>query len=136
MTQHTRLRGAIVIPMDDGVHGVAQLLTYHERKFVDLDYYSHPYDINADKAYDFVLVLTVPSFEMVIKFYDAKRRDLPLVVHVDTPEMLEYFDHRRAYPGIPVLAVPRATLAYTDPDVTLELHLVSKIMECLGYEFV
>ncbi len=136
MTQQTRLRGAIVIPLDDGVHGVAQLLTYHERRLVDLDYYSHPYDVNVDKAYDFVLVLTVPTFEMVIKFYDAKRRDLPLVVHVDTPEMLDYFDHARAYPGINVLAVPRATLDYHDPDVTLELHLVSKIMAHLGYAWV
>jgi hypothetical protein len=127
MFQSEKLRGGVVVPTEEGVHGVVQLLTFHGKEQLDLVYYSHPYDIEAEEDYDFLIVLNVEHFKDVVKFYDIKRADLPLIVHIDTPQALATFDPRRAFPGVPVLPVHRASLANDAPDVTLELNLVGKI---------
>ncbi len=134
MLQGNRLRGGVVVPTDDGMHGLVQLLTSRAQGQLDLVYYSHPYDIEVAEDYDFLIVLCVQHFEDVIKFYDAKRVDLPLIVHIDTPSVLAHYDHQRAYPGVGVLPLPRATLADPAPDITLELNLAGKIAACLGVE--
>jgi len=127
MMRRMKLQGGVVVPTDQGGHGMVQLLTFYARDQLDLMYYSHPYDVDVNKDFDFLIVLSVEHFQDVIKFYDIKQADLPLIVHLDTPYALAQFNHQRAYPGVPVLSLPRATTAAHAPDVTLELNLVGKI---------
>lgn len=131
MVQSPKPHGAVVVPTDEGVAGLVQLLTFHALGKLEFDYYSHPYDIDVDVNFDFLMVLSVETFKGVVKYYDVKQHDLPLIVHIDTPYELATFDHARAFPGVEVLTIRRASLDDTSPDVTLELNLVGKINQYL-----
>lgn len=132
MAELSKPRGGVVVPTDARVAGLVQLLTAHARDRLAFDYYSHPYHIDVDIAYDFLIVLSVDHFQSVVKYYDTKQHDLPLIVHIDTPAALENFDHARAFPGVEVLTLRRAVLDDGGPDVTLELNLVGKVLDRLN----
>lgn len=132
MAEHSKPRGGVVVPTDAGLAGLVQLLTVHARDRLAFDYYSHPYHIDVEIEYHFLIVLSVENFQSVVKYYDTKQRDLPLIVHIDTPAALENFDHARAYPGVEVMTLRRAALDDGGPDVTLEINLVGKVLDRLN----
>lgn len=132
MSVQSKPRGGVVVPTDAGIAGLVQLLTAHARDRLAFDYYSHPYHIDVAIGYDFLIVLSLENFQGVVKYYDTKQRNLPLLVHIDTPAVLETFDHARAYPGVEVLTLRRAAPDDSGPDVTLELNLVGKVLDRLN----
>ncbi len=125
-----KIKGAVIVPDQQGAHGLVQLLTLYNRAKMDLSYYRHPYDIDVAIPFDFVIALSAENFERVVKFYDAKQHALPLLVHIDTPGALESYDHGRVYPGVEVLTIRQAPLE-NSPDVTLEINLFGKIIKRL-----
>lgn len=133
MANHLGLHGGVIVPDDPGARGIIQLLTYKMRNRVALAYYPHAYDIDLDDPHDFLIVLSLADFERVIRYLDLKRQPIPLMVHIDTPDVLTSIDYARLYPGIGVLPVPQAPLGAT-PDTTLEINLFAKIVQRLEAE--
>jgi hypothetical protein len=125
-----KYKGGVIVPNQRGAHGLMQLLMFHNREQIDLVYYSHPYDIEVEVGFHFLIVLSAESFERTVKFYDAKQKELPLLVHIDTPGALENYDHGRVYPGVEVMTIRQAAFD-GNPDVTLELNLFPKIVKRL-----
>lgn len=125
-----KFKGGVIVPDTHGAHGLMQLLMFHNREQIDLVYYSHPYDVDVEHDFDFLIVLSAENFERTVRFYDAKQKELPLLVHIDTPGALESYDHARIYPGVDVLSIRQAALDGR-PDVTLELNLFPKIIKRL-----
>jgi hypothetical protein len=123
-------RGGVVISDERHSRGLIELLAAPVRERIDLTYYDHPYGIETDPAYDFLIVFSLDNMRSVIKFYDSKRRPLPLLVHVDNPASLQGLQHNRLFPGLRILAIPQATLS-DEPGVTLEINLFARILDLL-----
>jgi hypothetical protein len=133
MAEDYNLSGGVIVPDNNSGRGIIHLLTHRMRRHVELVYYPHAYDIDLDRTHDFILLLSLDDLQRVIRFYDQKRRNLPLVIHVDTPDALIDIDHARLFPGVDVLPVAQAPLGAT-PDTTLELNLLAKIIARLNGE--
>jgi hypothetical protein len=127
MTQR-RQRGAVIVTSGHHTHGLIELLANPVRDRIDLAYYSHPYEIETELNYDFVIVLSLDDLRSVIKFYDAKRLLLPVIVHVDSPETLSTIRHDRLFPGVRILPIPQVGLD-AEPHITLEINLFAQVLE-------
>jgi hypothetical protein len=123
-------RGSVVISDERHSRGLIELLAAPVRERIDLTYYDHPYGIETDPPYDFVIVFSLDNMRSVIKLYDSKRRALPLLVHVDSPANLQGLQHSRLFPGVRILAIPQAPLS-DEPGVTLEINLFARIFDLL-----
>jgi hypothetical protein len=123
-------RGSVVISDERHSRGLIELLAAPVRERIDLTYYDHPYGIETDPPYDFVIVFSLDNMRSVIKLYDSKRRALPLLVHVDSPANLQGLQHSRLFPGVRILAIPQAPLS-DEPGVTLEINLFARILDLL-----
>jgi hypothetical protein len=124
-------RGGVVISDERHSRGLIELLAAPVRERINLTYYDHPYSIETDPAYDFVVVFSLDNVRSVIKLYDSKRRILPLLVHVDSPGNLQGLQHHRLFPGVRILAIPQVPLS-DEPGVTLEINLFARILDLLG----
>ena len=123
-------RGCVVISDERHSRGLIELLAAPVRERIDLTYYNHPYGIETDPPFDFVVVFSLDNLRSVIKLYDSKRRPVPLLVHVDNPANLYGLQHTRLFPGLRILAIPQATLS-DEPGVTLEINLFARILDLL-----
>jgi hypothetical protein len=123
-------RGGVVISDERHSRGLIELLAAPLRERIDLTYYGHPYGIETDPPFDFVIVFSLDDMRSVIKLYDSRRRALPLLVHVDSPANLQGLQHSRLFPGVRILAIPQALLS-DEPGVTLEINLFARIFDLL-----
>jgi hypothetical protein len=130
MDETRKWRGGVVISDDRHSHGLIELLAAPVRDRIDLVYYDHPYNIETDPAFDFVIVFSLDNVRGVIKLYDSKRCSLPLLVHVDSPVVIRGLRHDRLYPGVRILPIPQAPLS-DEPGVTLEINMFAQILELL-----
>ncbi len=128
--QKKKWRGGVVISDERHSRGLIELLAAPVRERIDLTYYDHPYGIETDPPYDFVVVFSLDNVRSVIKFYDSKRSPLPLLVHVDSPDNIRGIQHDRLFPGVRILAIPQTPLD-DEPGVTLEINLFARIIELL-----
>ncbi len=130
MAENKKWRGAVVISDQRHSRGLIELLAAPVREQVDLNYYDHPYGIESDEAYDFVVAFSLDDLRSVIKFYDTKRCSLPLLVHVDSPDRLRGLQHDKLFPGIRILGIPQTPLD-DEPGVTLEINLFARVLDML-----
>jgi hypothetical protein len=130
MDETRKWRGGVVVADDRHSHGLIELLAAPVRERIDLTYYDHPYGIETDLVFDFVIVFSLDNVRNVIKLYDSKRAPLPLLVHVDSPINIRGLQHDRLFPGVPILAIPQTPLR-DEPGVTLEINLFARIFELL-----
>ncbi len=130
MTDKRKQRGGVIVSTHQHTHGLIELLAAPVREKIELVYYPHPYQIEAEHAYDFIIVLSLDDLRSVIKFYDVKRLPLPLIVHVDTPDALQHIRHNILFPGVRVLRIPQVGLD-SEPGVTLEVNLFAKVLDML-----
>jgi hypothetical protein len=127
-----RYRGGVLASEHYDAFGIAELLTAHLRRTVDLVHYTWPPDIDTHARHDFLMVFSLAELQAVIKVFDYQRREVPLLVHIDEPATLQVIDHRSLFPGVRVLAVPQARLE-DDPDITLDLDILGKIDRYLSH---
>jgi hypothetical protein len=127
MAAYPKLRGSI-IASSDYAHGTIALITFQLRHRTELAFYPHPYEI--DTQCDFVIVFSQRDLELAFRYYQSKKIHFPLLIHIDTPEHLRLIDYNSLCPGVDVLPIPQANLS-AEPDVTLDLHLYSKITQRL-----
>lgn len=130
MSPKRKQRGAVIVATEHHTHGLIELLATPVRDKLELVYYPHPYQIEAERGYDFVIVLSLDDLRNVIKFYDVKRFELPLIVHVDSPDRLQTIRHDLLFPGVHVLRIPQIGLD-AEPGVTLEVNLFAKVLDLL-----
>jgi len=130
MSGNPKLCGGVVVFADRHTHGLIELLTYRSRDRLEMVYYSHPYDIDLDQKHDFIIVQSPEDLDNVVRFFQTRQHVIPLIVHIDRPEVLQNLNHKAKWPGIDVIRVPQADLA-DDPDITLELGLMEKIIQRL-----
>ena len=130
MSQKHNQRGAVVVSTGHHTHGLIELLAAPVRDQIELIYYPHPYQIETESGYDLVIVLSLDDLRNVIKFYDVKRCALPLIVHVDSPEVLHDMRHDILFPGVRVLKIPQVGLD-AEPGVTLEVNLFAQVLDLL-----
>jgi hypothetical protein len=128
MTQDRKPRGGVLTSGQDNNRGLIELLTFHLRERLELVYYDHANEIDTSVRHDFIVVFSLADLEAVVKFFDAKRQLIPLLVHIDEPEVLSGIRHDLLFPGIKILSTPQADLD-SEPDVTLELSLFSQIVD-------
>jgi hypothetical protein len=131
MNNTRKWRGGVVISDERHSRGLIELLAAPVRERIELIYYNHPYGIETDPAFDFVVVFSLNNLRGVIKLYDSRRCTLPLLVHVDSPTNLQGLDHDRLFPGVRILAIPQVPLT-DEPGVTLEINLFARILDLLG----
>jgi hypothetical protein len=130
MEDTRKWRGGVVVSDDRHSRGLIELLAAPVRDQIELTYYDHPYGIETDPAFDFVIVFSLDNVRSVIKLYDSKRSLLPLLVHVDSPINIRGLEHARLFPGVQILAIPQALLS-DEPGVTLEITLFERIFDLL-----
>lgn len=131
MASKRKVRGGVVLSENPDAQGVIELLTHQVRDRLDLLYYLHPYDISLDEVHDCIMVLSLEDLKQVIRFYDGKRRPLPLLIHINDPDLLFATNHATLFPGVNIALVPQASLGAA-PDVTLELTRFKRIIERLS----
>ncbi|NLF77291.1 MAG: hypothetical protein GX573_16465 [Chloroflexi bacterium] len=125
-----KLRGGVLLAADRDSHSIIALLTFHVREALDLVYYQHPSEINVENRYDFLVALSSDDLAALVHYYQMRAHALPLLVHIDQPEVLYQVQHEALFPGVEVLRIPQANLSQ-EPDVTLELRLLDKIIDRL-----
>jgi hypothetical protein len=130
MNETRKWRGGVVVSDDRHSHGLIELLAAPVRERIDLTYYDHPYSIETDPAFDFVVVFSLDHVRGVIKLYDSKRCPLPLLVHVDSPANLQGLKHDLLFPGVRILTIPQAPFS-DEPGVTLEINMFARILDLL-----
>lgn len=133
MTEQQKRRGGVIVAPDHHTHGLIGLLATPVRDQLDLMFYHHPYQIDLDRRHDFIIVLSLHDLRTVIKFYDAKRCDLPLIVHIDSPEVIESTRYEILFPGVNIHPVGQAGLD-VEPGVTLEVNTFAQILDLLRDE--
>jgi hypothetical protein len=130
MNETRKWRGGVVISDERHSRGLIELLAAPVRERIELVYYNHPYGIETDPAFDFVVVFSLENVRGVIRLYDSRRCTLPLLVHVDSPTRLQGLDHGRLFPGVRILAIPQAPLT-DEPGVTLEINMFARVLDLL-----
>jgi hypothetical protein len=128
MTQ-PKLYGGVIISYEQHTHGVVELLTYHMRNRIGLTYYNHPYEIECEKQHDFLIVLTVRDLEGVIKAYRMRREPIPLIVHIDRPEVIADLDYTAYFPRVEIVPIQQAELG--SGEDTLKIYLFREIIDHL-----
>ena len=131
MRSNRKLYGGAVLSNGDRAYGMMELLTFHVRDRLDLVYYPHPYDIDVYASHDFIMVFSLKELREVVKFYTTHRQPIPLLVHVDALDVLHVMRHEYLFPGLKVLPIPRTLFGNGDPDVTLNLSVVNRIIASL-----
>ena len=126
--QPTLVTGGVIVDSGRHTHGIVELLTYHLRGRVTLQFYYHPYEIEVNLPLAFVIVLSFEALEGVIRAYEARGLTVPLILHIDQPEVLEQMDYARQFPGIEIVAIEQANLD-GGPDVTLKIGLFRQVIE-------
>ena len=122
------LVGGVIVDFRRHSHGIVELLTYHLRKRVALQYYQHPYEIEVDLPHAFMIVLSFDALEGVVRAYEARGLIVPLILHIDAPEVFDQIDYDRQFPGVEVVPVEQANLD-GGPDVTLKIGLFRQVIE-------
>jgi hypothetical protein len=133
MTEQRKRRGGVIIAPDHHTYGLIGLLATPVRDQLDLVFYHHPYQIDLDTPHDFIIVLSLNDLRTVIKFYDAKRLDLPLIVHIDAPEVVECTRYAILFPGVNIHPVAQVALD-AEPGVTLQVNTFAQILDLLHDE--
>ncbi|MBN1200404.1 MAG: hypothetical protein JXJ20_00985 [Anaerolineae bacterium] len=126
-----KMHGGAIHSGNQNTFGIVELLTHHYQNQLELVYYTHPKEIEVEAQHEFIIVLSLHDLEQVIRHYDDKRCPLPLIVHINEPDVMQNINHRRMFPGVEIMPVEQANLA-NDPDITLELSLLAKIMDRLA----
>jgi hypothetical protein len=130
MAETKKLQGGVIVADGHHTHGLIEMLAFHVRDRVEIAYYPHPYQIDLDHPHDFIVVLSLDDLRNVVKFYDAKRQDLPLIAHIDDPATLRRIRHDALFPGVKVVPIPQANLN-AEPGVTLEVSMFANILNLL-----
>jgi hypothetical protein len=130
MSENKKRVGGVILSEGHHTHGLIELLAFHVRDRVEIVYYPHPYQIETERPHDFIVVLSLEDLRNVVKFYDAKRWDVPLIAHIDDPARLRDVRHDLLFPGIQVVAIPQANIS-TEPGVTLEVSMFARILDVL-----
>jgi hypothetical protein len=130
MSDRTKLHGGVIISYERHSHGVVELLTARLRNRIGLTHYTHAYEIDLAHPHDFMIVLSLRDLKEVVRFFYLKDRPTPLIVHIDTPDVLSQIDYAAQFPHVDVAPVEQANIS-ADPDVTLKLNLFKTIIEHL-----
>lgn len=130
MPKQAKWRGGVIIPPDHHTYGLIGLLTAPIRDQLELVYYHHAFQIDVEVYHDFVIVLSLEDLRTVIKHYDARRLNLPLIVHIDRPEIVQNLRYNVMFPGVLIHPVPQPALD-AEHGVTLEVNSFVQIAEML-----
>lgn len=122
--------GGIVLAFERHSHQLVQMLVLRLRNRVGITQYAHPYEVDPATAGDFIIVLSRADLAGVIKVARAKAGEIPLIVHVDTPEAIAAINYAALYPGVEIVAIPQDNLT-SQPEETLSMTLFRDIMACL-----
>ncbi|NDJ78528.1 MAG: hypothetical protein GYB65_19940 [Chloroflexi bacterium] len=125
----TKLHGGVIISYEQHSHAVMELLTYRLRNRVALTHYPHPNSIELHRNHHFIIVLSIDDLVDVVKFYQTLEHTPPLLVHIDTPDVVQQIDYAAEFPEVDIVALEQARL--TDKDVTLKISLFREIIEHL-----
>ncbi len=123
----TKLFGGVIISYHHRSHAVTELLAARLRKRIELVHYIHPNAIEGQ--HDFLLVFSVDDLRNVVTAYQLKNKSIPLILHLDTPEVLNKLDYTTLFPHVEIIPIEQANLA--EPDVTLKITLFQQIVESL-----
>lgn len=114
---------------DQQAKAIIALLSQSVRDRFTLTYYDHPRAIDLERRHDFLMVLSIGDLEATVRrFAGPPQQPLPLLVHIDTPEILRQVDYAAFFPGVEIIAIEQAELT-AEPDVTLRLELFRHVIE-------
>lgn len=131
MHTQQKLQGAVILPYDKPhAHEVIELLTLRLRDRFDPVFYTHAGEIDSSRHHDFIIVLSRKSLEGAVQVMRAKKLPMPLVIHIDEPDVVQAINYATLFPGIEVAAIEQANFS-GDPDITLKIMLFKEIIERL-----
>ncbi|MBN1680748.1 MAG: hypothetical protein JW966_10675 [Anaerolineae bacterium] len=131
MTQpHHKLYGGVIIAYERHSHALVELLTYRLRDRLTMTHYVHPTEIDFHKPHHFFIVMSARDLSQLVNFYDRKSYPLPLIVHIDVPEVFEQTDYAHQFPGVEIVTISQAMLT-ENPEDTLKITLFREIIEHL-----
>ncbi len=126
-TEKARVHGGVIISYDRRSHGVVELLTAHLRGRIDLMHYVHPNEIK--EPLDFIIVLSLADLENVVKTYQARKEPVPIILHIDSPDVQQGLDYAALFPYVEIVPIAQGNLAVR--DTTLRITLFQEVIEFL-----
>jgi hypothetical protein len=129
VTTHQKLHGGVIVSYERHTHGVVELLAYRIRNRFELSYYNHPNEIDGHRRHDFVIVLSQRDLEGVVKAFRARSEPVPLIIHIDRPDIVRRINYAVQFPRVEIITIPQSDLG--DPTDTLKVTLFQDIIEHL-----
>lgn len=128
MASSPKLQGGVIISFEKRSHGVVGLLAAKLRDRIELEHYNHPHEIDL-KRHQFIIVFNLDDLAHVITTYQAKQVSPPLIIHLDSSEIVREFDYAARFPYVEIAPIEQADLS--SPDTTLRIDLFQRIIEFL-----
>jgi hypothetical protein len=131
MTDPHKLHGAVIIPYDKPyAHEVVELLTLRLRDRFEPVFYTHATELGSTSHPDFIMVLSRKSLEHIIEVHRSREQPVPLVIYIDSPEVINAINYDALFPDVEIVAIEQADFS-GDPDVTLKIMVFKEIIETL-----
>lgn len=128
MRTPNKLWGGVITSFEKRSHGVIELLAIRLRDRIALEYYGHPHEIGTEQPH-FLIVFTPDDLTQVVASYRAKHKAPPLIIHIDTPQVLQTMDYAAQFPDVEVAPIEQANLS--SKDITLKIDLFEHIIQHL-----
>lgn len=129
MSARPLLRGTVITSYEKRSHGVIELLAVRLRDRIALTYCQHPNELDPRTPARFIIVFSVADLANVIRVYDAYGEPLPLIIHIDSPEIIAQCNHAELFPGVDIAPITQAALH--DKKTTLKIILFEDIIHHL-----
>jgi hypothetical protein len=124
-----KVSGCVIISDEKRSYGVVELLAQRVRSCIELTHYAHPHEIDL-RRHRFVIVFSLRDLALVIKTFVIKAVPVPLLIHIDAPDIISQTDYAVRFPDIAIAPIEQANL--TDKEGTLKIALFQEIIESVA----